>query len=229
MVATIAFITQCFEQFNRDYFHNELPAIPIHLSDAKTFLGEFCYTKHRSLFGRVTYSNLCLRINKRVDLPVDLLEDVIIHEMIHYYIVHKRVKDTSAHGQEFRKIMNFINATYGRHISISHKGANNFSQQLYGKKTKPHAFCIVQLNTEKRAFKMVPYRQECIIRMHHLILKHFQPLSLQWFYSNDTYFNRYPTSNALRLYIVSNDIEPHLQNAIPIHCDSTTRAIDLPG
>ena len=50
-----------------------------------------------------------------------LLEDTIIHEMIHYHILSNQLQDTSAHGKLFRKMMDDINARFGRNVTISHK------------------------------------------------------------------------------------------------------------
>ena len=55
------------------------------------------------------------------DLPEELVEDTILHEMIHYYIAFNHWSDTSTHGQLFRREMKRINEKGGRHISISYR------------------------------------------------------------------------------------------------------------
>lgn len=55
------------------------------------------------------------------DLPEELVEDTILHEMIHYYIAFNQWRDTSTHGQLFRREMKRINEKGGRHISISYR------------------------------------------------------------------------------------------------------------
>lgn len=62
-----------------------------------------------------------LRINTRFDLPEDLLQDTILHEMIHYYIAVNHLRDTSTHGQLFRREMKRINEQGNRHITISYR------------------------------------------------------------------------------------------------------------
>ena len=49
---TIPYIQKKFDDFNRQYFGNLLPPIPIKLSNAKTFLGKVCFRKERKLFSR---------------------------------------------------------------------------------------------------------------------------------------------------------------------------------
>ena len=125
MVPTIPYIQSRFDEFNARFFAGALPPVPIKLSNARTFLGKLTFTKHRKwLFGEWTYSNFVLRINTRFDLPEQLIEDTILHEMIHYYIAVNQLRDTSTHGHLFRQEMKRINAEGNRHITISYRLKN---------------------------------------------------------------------------------------------------------
>ena len=82
---TIPYIQKKFDDFNRQYFGNLLPPIPVKLSNAKTFLGKVCFRKERKLFSRKWhYSDFILSINTRIELPEEMVEDIILHEMVHY-------------------------------------------------------------------------------------------------------------------------------------------------
>ena len=125
MVPTIPYIQSRFDEFNARFFAGALPPVPIKLSNARTFLGKLTFTKRRKwLFGEWTYSNFVLRINTRFDLPEQLIEDTILHEMIHYYIAVNQLRDTSMHGRLFRQEMKRINAEGNRHITISYRLKN---------------------------------------------------------------------------------------------------------
>ncbi len=125
MVPTIPYIQSRFDEFNARFFAGALPPVPIKLSNARTFLGKLTFTKRRKwLFGEWTYSNFVLRINTRFDLPEQLIEDTILHEMIHYYIAVNQLRDTSTHGRLFRQEMKRINAEGNRHITISYRLKN---------------------------------------------------------------------------------------------------------
>ena len=87
MKATIPYLEKRFEEFNRQMFAGRLPKIPIELSNAKTFLGQCVFQKRRRLLGKVEHYNFRLRISQRFDLSEQELEDTLIHEMIHYYMV----------------------------------------------------------------------------------------------------------------------------------------------
>ena len=122
LIPTIDYIQVCFDEYNVRYFNGSLPPIPIKLSNARTFLGKVTFIKHRTwLFGEWRYSNFKLRINTRYDLPEELLQDTILHEMIHYYIAVNHLRDTSTHGQLFRREMKRINEQGNRHITISYR------------------------------------------------------------------------------------------------------------
>lgn len=122
MIPSKEYIEAKFNEYNAQYFDGQLPLLPIKLSHARTFLGKVCFTKRRQwLFGPYQYSNFVLRINTRLDLPEALVEDTILHEMIHYYIAYNQWHDTSAHGRLFRREMKRINEKGGRHITISYR------------------------------------------------------------------------------------------------------------
>ena len=134
MIPTLPYIQQHFDAYNVRFFNGSLPPIPIKLSNARTFLGKVTFVKRRnfsltswlfssgaSSVGEWTYSNFKLRINTRYDLPEELIQDTILHEMIHYYIAVNHLRDTSTHGQLFRSEMKRINAEGNRHITISYR------------------------------------------------------------------------------------------------------------
>ena len=84
MNITIPYVKQKFEEFNQQMFAGKLPMLPIRLSDAKTFLGVCTYKKRKGKDGKLEKYDFTLRINTRIDLLEEEVEDTIIHEMIHY-------------------------------------------------------------------------------------------------------------------------------------------------
>jgi len=122
MIATEQFILESFSSFNHLCFEGVLPPIPVKLTKARTFLGKITYVGRRNFFGRIVgYEKYVMRISTYYNLCENELEDVIIHEMIHYYIALNGLKDSSAHGKIFRKMMSDINARFGRHITVSRR------------------------------------------------------------------------------------------------------------
>jgi len=121
MTPTIDYIQARFDEYNARFFGGTLPPIPIKLSNAKGFLGKVTFVRRkRGLFWGYRNENFTLRINARIDLPEELINDTVLHEMIHYYIAVNQWTDTSAHGQLFRREMARINADGQHHITISY-------------------------------------------------------------------------------------------------------------
>ena len=74
--------------------------------------------------GRTTYYDYCISVSSYYQLTLEEIDDVLIHEMIHYSIAYTGLKDTSSHGIVFRGMMDKINRTFGRHITISVRTRN---------------------------------------------------------------------------------------------------------
>ena len=88
--AVIQYIKDRFEVFNKQMFGGALPLPVIRVSKAKTYLGAVTYKRKRTWYGKVVISDFKLCISARYELSESLLEDTIIHEMIHYYIIAVR-------------------------------------------------------------------------------------------------------------------------------------------
>ena len=121
MIATLPFLEKRFDTFNHDYFGDTLPLVPIKLGRALRSLGSCTYKKRRRLFARPVCYDFCLHISTRYDWPEEELEDILLHEMIHYEILVNQWQDSSAHGKLFRARMKEFNEKYGRHIRISYR------------------------------------------------------------------------------------------------------------
>ena len=156
MIVDIPYTKRKFEEFNRLMFGGELPEIPIYLSDAKTFLGKFCFKKRKLPNGKTAYYDFSLRMNTRLDLPEQEVEDTIIHEMIHYFIAYKNLEDASAHGPKFQHIMKSINERFGRHLTISYKTTAAEREALQDKRPRYHVVAVLQLCDGRFAVKVLP-------------------------------------------------------------------------
>ncbi len=223
MKATIPYIEQKFEEFNRKMFGGRLPKIPVELSDAKTFLGQCVYKKRRKLFGKAELYDFRLRINIRIDLPERDVEDTIIHEMIHYYIGYNRLEDTSAHGPLFLAIMNEINRKFGRNLTVSHKSTKEQREQLQDKRSRHHVIAVVTFHDGRTGIKVLPRVLRSILHYYNNVLVNGEVLSIQLYMSNNVFFNRYPNSSALKVYFLDADeINRQLEGAEKMVCDGRT-------
>ena len=220
MKATIPYLEKRFEEFNRQMFAGRLPKIPIELSNSKTFLGQCVFQKRRRLLGKVEHYNFRLRISLRFDLSEQELEDTLIHEMIHYYIGVNKRKDTSAHGQIFRDIMNTINEKYGRHLTISHKCTNEQKEQAIDKRKRWHVVAVVDFRNGKTGVKVLPRVLPRILNYYNKVGSDKQVAGISLYMTNDIYFNRFPNSGALTATYVDRDtVMGKLKDANVIRCD----------
>jgi len=220
MRATIPYIEQKFDEFNRQMFGGKLPKIPVELSDAKTFLGQCVYKKRRKPFGKTELYDFRLRINTRLDLPKREVEDTIIHEMIHYYIGYNQLEDASAHGPIFRKIMNDINRRFGRNLSVSHKSTKEQREHLQDKRSHYHVIAVVQFHDGRVGIKVLPRVLRSILYYYNNVLSNKDIKAIQLYMSNNVFFNRYPNSKALKVHFLEADeIEKQLEGAEKMACD----------
>ena len=151
MIADLGFIQESFDRFNALCFDGALPRPAFKLGRARCSLGRMEYRpggwlglgsslnggglngggpgKRRGRSGNA----YTLRISRSFDLPRETLEDVVIHEMIHYKLMldgyrgaasgffQRRKRLEKPHGPLFRQMMKDINSRFGRHITVSFK------------------------------------------------------------------------------------------------------------
>ena len=223
MKATIPYIEKKFEEFNRLMFDDRLPKLPVELSDAKTFLGVCVYKKRRTLLGKTVCYDFKLRINTRIDLDEAEVEDIIIHEMIHYYIGYHGIVDTSAHGRVFREMMKGINERFGRHIKVSHRPTQEQKEQLCGNRRRLRMVAFVVFKDGRTGIKVLPRIAEKVVNYYNVVGRESCIERIEMYMTDDVFFNRYPSSSALRVhYIDRAEAERHLAGAERWVCDGVT-------
>lgn len=214
MIPTIPYIEAKFDEFNKLIFGGELPRIPIVLGSATRVVGAFSCKVRRNFWGKKEYSDLKLRFSKKFDLPENELEDVIIHEMIHYYIHFKNLKDKSAHGPLFKNLMNQINKTFGRNISIRHKGAVKTNEQITDSKPRYRVVAVVTMKDGKTGIKVLPRIKEKVRHYCNAVSTSPTVSKVELYFTFNPFFGQYPCSSALRIHYIDHSIlQPQLQGS----------------
>lgn len=214
MIATLPYIQQKFNQFNTLMFEGALPPVRLRLSRARTTLGACAFKKKRTAQGRIKKYDFEIRISTARDMSEQLLEDTIIHEMIHYYIGVNDITDTAPHGQVFQRMMNDINTRFGRHITISHHSTDEEREEAVDKRPKWHVIAVVTFRDGRKGIKVLPRIVQRIVTYHNQVLMVPEIASVSLFMTNNPFFNRYPNSSALRVYFLDADtISANLQAA----------------
>lgn len=220
MEITVDCIEKKFEEFNRLMFGNKLPKIPVQLSDAKTFLGQCVFKKRRTQAGGVECYDFRLRINTRIPMSVQELEDTIIHEMIHYYIGVNQLQDTSAHGKLFCKLMDEINTRHGRHIKISHRSTKEQSEAAQAKDVRYRVVAVVSFHNGRTGVKVLPRVLPSILKYYNAVSSNREVKSIQLYMSKNTFFACYPSSASLRVhYVDETQVMEQLRGAERMGCD----------
>jgi predicted SprT family Zn-dependent metalloprotease len=219
MRPTISYIQQKFEEFNQLCFEGKLLPLPFKLSRARTYLGQIAYKRRRKFSllgfrsGGVEYYDFVFRISTLLDLPQEEVDDTILHEMIHYYILSNQLKDTSTHGKLFRSIMNDINTKFGRHITISHRRTKEEYEQDTCK--RQHLICVMEMEGGKRGICIAAKTRLLSIWDTTKLVPAIR--QAQWYLSHNFYFNRYPRCLSLKVYPITEDVlQQQLQDARPL-------------
>ena len=202
MVPSVDYILQRFDAFNERFFGGALPPVPVKLSHAKGFLGKLTYTRRKKgLFQGYKNENFVLRVNARIDLPEDQIEDTILHEMIHYYIAVNQWIDSSAHGALFRREMERINTEGRRQITITQRLTEE--QQKQAKIHKTRAVAIVHFKDGKTGVKVVPNQERHIRYWQRAAMRRFAIERIDWLFTDNDYFAQFPSSVAMKIYLVN--------------------------
>ncbi len=194
MRATIQFLEDRFNRFNREIFLGRLPIPKMRISSARTFMGQFKVEFIRK--GLRRYETLQLTLSNRYDLPEDILEDILIHEMIHLHIHVSKIKDASVHGPAFKRYMNDINVRFGRHITVSHRCTH---EQLQSDSSKTHSIiCLCTMNDGKRLICRVS--QSRIISIRRAFSEWDRVISQEWYLVYGNRFNSLPRVLTAKLF-----------------------------
>lgn len=103
----------CFTKYNNEYFGGILPYPEFKIRKSYTTLGYFScnYNEDYSMY------NCILEISNRYDYTEEQLRDVIVHEMIHYYLAYTKKDVKMKHGDEFIAMAYTLNKKYSLNIA----------------------------------------------------------------------------------------------------------------
>ena len=200
MRPNLEFLEDRFFIYNRKIFNSELPKPMMHISSARSFMGQFKVVRNRTQLGKAKDS-YHLTLSNRYDLEENVLEDVLIHEMIHFLIHVRRIKDTSSHGLNFRKLMNEINEIYGRHITVSHRCTK---AELESDASKAHSIVCLCTMTDGRKL-ICRVAQSKVFEIHRAFQEWDKVEKEEWYWVYGSYFNRFRKVVTPRLFSVDKE------------------------
>jgi len=185
---TVPILREWFAHFNRDYFAAELPAPTIKLSRSRTRLGTMSWHCSRQ-FGKECRYGYTIRISTFFEQSEREFMEVFLHEMIHYYIAYKGVRDTSSHGRTFVEMMSDINAKGGWNITVSaHTGDKRISAA--SARNKERLILALEMANGKCYFAVVNPSYATSIKRVMTRTKDVE--RFRWYVSDDTFFATFP-------------------------------------
>ena len=198
---TIDYLRQAFEHYNNLIFDGKLPVPKLKWSRAKTRLGQMA-CKRKMSWGRTKSYDFSISVSNYYKLTTEQIDDVLIHEMIHYSIAYTGLKDTSSHGIVFRGMMDKINRTFGRHITISVRTRN-----LQPRTTQqPKDYLILALEMKDGKYFLSSVNPSAAGKLAISLTRTREIAHYAWYQSQDEYFHSMPRVRSLRGRQVSKEV-----------------------
>ena len=190
---TIDYLRQAFEHYNNFIFNGKLPVPKLKWSRAKTRLGQMA-CKRKMSWGRTKLYDFSISISNYYKLTTEQIDDVLIHEMIHYSIAYTGLKDTSAHGVVFRGMMDKINRSFGRHITISVRTRNLQARSAQ----QPKDYLILALKMKDGKYFLSSVNPSAAGKLAISLARTREIAHYAWYQSQDEYFHGMPRVRSLR-------------------------------
>jgi hypothetical protein len=207
MIATHAFVQECFNRFNAEMFMGKLPKIPIVLTATRQ---QVACIRCKRIKGKC--SNFSLRVSNILDLPQKMLEDVVIHELIHLCILSNGINDTSAHGTVFKAMMGKINTQWHRNITIKVDIEPEMQTARATGASRWMVFCLIKFKDGRNGITMCA--RTAVVSIAKTYARVNDILSVTWYCTSDLFFAKFPRSRTARVYNISDEeIAAHVTNS----------------
>ena len=193
-----------FDRFNKENFGGRLTPPKFSVNNARTRLGSMAFKWKRSLFKRETYDYV-IRLSNYYDIPEVEFQNVLLHEMIHYYIAVNRFKDDSVHGTMFRSIAQRINKQ-GWHVVVRTDTRKWPVAERNRKKVITRKRIVLAASTTDGKYFLSVIGPGSVRKVKLQIARTPQIREARWFESSDDYFQQFPQCRTLRGRIVTKEL-----------------------
>lgn len=115
MELTTELIAKRFDKYNKLYFNNSLPKPEFKIINSYNNCGSFRFLENRQ---KTKIHHELIEISGNYDWTDKQLRDILVHEMIHFYLIrNKRENKRRPHSGEFLKMATEFNEKYGMNIT----------------------------------------------------------------------------------------------------------------
>ena len=206
MIITIREIKEQFDIWNKKAFNGELPTPQFELMQTKRMLGQFC---PRKVMGQYTYK---IRISVFYDRPFEYYVDTIVHEMLHYYIKYKGIKDTSSHGRVWKRMAAELSNKFGLTITRTNPAGGGVTDAVKDKRSGKQEYVLVcKLNNGRYGAAVLPPTKVSYFKSKfeswRMVIT-FKVIKAPW---NETYRLRHLKTRAGVNYITKKDYDYFFQ------------------
>lgn len=115
MIANWDTMPEMFNECNKKYFNGSLPSPKYGLMNKLNVLARFEYNKNKKGKNPIKWQEI--KFSDCYDFPENSFRDLMVHELIHYYIAWNGIKDNKEHGKEFMRIANELNTKYNLNVT----------------------------------------------------------------------------------------------------------------
>lgn len=115
MVANLGNMAETFDRYNILYFEGKLPAPQFDLLHSFRTCGYFQYTKG-GWFDKTLYDPTIF-ITDYYDFTEGQFKDIMVHEMIHYYLAYFGLDKSCSHGRKFKKMAKRLNQSFNLNVT----------------------------------------------------------------------------------------------------------------
>ena len=193
-----------FDRFNKENFGGRLTPPKFSVNNARTRLGSMAFKWKRSLFKRETYDYV-IRLSNYYDIPEVEFQNVLLHEMIHYYIAVNHFKDDSVHGTMFRSIAQRINKQ-GWHVVVRTDTRKWPVAERNRKKVITRKRIVLAASTTDGKYFLSVIGPGSVRKVKLQIARTPQIREARWFESSDDYFQQFSQCRTLRGRIVTKEL-----------------------
>ena len=152
---------------------------------------------------RSRLTDFTIRISTYYEMNDRQVQNILLHEMIHYYIAYTGKKDTSPHGVVFCEMMERLNRQYGWEMSISMRTKGlKVSKDSKKLETSAERLILALLMKDGKYFLSV-VNPKYATRLEKQIKRVFEIQKHAWYVSDDNFFSDFPQVRSLRARKVS--------------------------
>ncbi len=212
MRPTLQQIIDKFHHFNHLIFEDKLPLPEIRQTTDIYRAGCTICNVVRYPDGRITRSGWVIRISVRFDRSESHYDNVLVHEMIHYYIGYNNLKDNDSHGDLFVRMMNEINEKFGMGIQVRGVFSDEDISQL---RPRQRFFCIVRMEDGQIAFQVIAKNKVLEVWDFYKTVPDIQEIT--WYTSLNPRLGFAPLTTGPHLFFIDEASLPELlEGAVPL-------------